>query len=234
MENGQRQEITEQILNKLAYIKTLKENAATPGEAEAAAAALIRMLTKYGLSIMELDARLGVMPKASDFKLDNVNVGSTAMWKRTLLHHIATFNFSETVIVPGSPYVSFVGTEQSLQLVKAMFAWLVLEVNSLTDKAWNSLPYKYGYSARSWKDSYRKGVVAGLGSAMRAARNSEVSAYEGGSSLVVVNQQALKEAVSQLIGKTTTQSVAVRTGSAYNRGYDAGRKVNIGTQRLDG
>lgn len=234
MDTTQRTEINDQILNKLAYIKTLKEQAATPGEAEAAAAAMTRMLTKYGLSMLELDARLGTMPTVSSFLYEHIDLASTAMWKRTLIYHIATFNFSRVIYIPGKQTVDFVGTEQNLALVQAMYAWLVLEVNALADKGWNEYRYRHMYSVKAWKNAYRTGVVAGLGKAMHEARAAEVAAYSGGSALVVVNDAALNEAVLQHVGKTTTKSLRVSNGDAYQRGYQTGRSVNISTNRIAG
>jgi len=226
--------ISDAILNKLAYIKTLKEQASTPGEAEAAAAAMTRMLTKYGLDMMELDMRLGTMPKASDFLYEKVDLESSAMWKRTLIYHIAKHNFSRVIYIPGKKTVDFVGTQQNLQVVQAMYAWLVLEVNALAEIGWQQFTDKYYYSVKSWKNAYRTGLVSGLGRAMKDARAEVLLASDSGSALVVVNEKALDEAVLLNVGKTRTSSLRVSNGDAYSRGYDVGRSYNISTNRIGG
>jgi hypothetical protein len=183
---------------------------------------------------MELDMRLGTMPKATDFLYEHVDLHSSAMWKRTLIYNIAKYNFSRVIYIPGRTTVDFVGTPQNLALVQAMYAWLVLEVNALADMGWEQFPYKYSYAIKSWKNAYRTGLVSGLAQAMQDARADVLRNTEQGSALVVVNEEALNEAVLQHVGKTRSTSLRVSNGDAYRRGYDVGKAYNVSTQRIGG
>jgi hypothetical protein len=224
--------LTEELKAKLIYVTTLKERATTQGEAEAAAAALTRLMTRYGLAQMHLDMLVQDKKAGSSFTHDMVDLGAAAQWRRNLFFAICKYNFSTMVQERNSTKVHFIGEKRNLELIQSMYAWLVLEVNAVADQAWKDRTPRRGDTIKAWKNAFRRGMVAGLYDAMKAARDAEVAAYSGGSALMVVNEDALKAAVLEFIGKTTKSSAQRLDADAYNAGYKAGEGTNFDTKRI--
>jgi hypothetical protein len=81
------------ILNKMEKIQELHKRAATQGEMEAAANAMGRLLTKYGLELADVEARLGGRDDSTAHIQEDVTIGSVANWRRSLLNIVARHNF---------------------------------------------------------------------------------------------------------------------------------------------
>jgi hypothetical protein len=91
---------TEAIIEQIRRIRNLAENAATEGEAAAAAAAMQRLLQKYNLDLAEIPA--GVPDDLRDEPVDDETIQVQTKqndwrWSEELLRPIATYNFCRVI-----------------------------------------------------------------------------------------------------------------------------------------
>jgi hypothetical protein len=219
------------ILDQLERVKTMAERAATPGEAEAAAAALTRLLTRYNLSVAELDHRLGNAAR-DNFAQDTVALGARTAWRRLLLATIARHHFCRALSLSGTDRAYLVGERRNLDVTRDLYATLVLEIDRMTHAAWSDA-LRDGSAARdearSWKHAYRLGAVAGIDNAMYRARAAAIADVGSGSALVALKDEQADAAVRKFFPNTAKQRPARFSGAgrAYATGRRDGQRVDV-------
>src|SRR5689334_16506295 len=124
------------ILDKLGKLKTLSDRAGTLAEAEAAAAAMTRLLLKYNLSMVDVTAHLD--GSANPVKRVDDPLENTAMWRTLLIYEIAKANLCDLVRLNGGKTVALFGHDHNLIVVKELYLWLVGEIDRLADAAWKA------------------------------------------------------------------------------------------------
>lgn len=215
------------ILTKLEQIRELRDRASTPDEANAAAAALTRMLTKYSLSMVEFESRLGNGTRhASGAVKATIEIENTAAWRQLLLTVIARTNGCRAIFMSGSKEVFMVGPQKNIDLATDLYGELVALAEVMSRRASREPANARAVHAagmRVWRRSYLIGFGSGLGDAMRAARKQAADEMEGGSALVVVQDQNLDKAVSDLIGRTRPTGASRVNGAAHQSGYNDGK-----------
>lgn len=222
------------ILDKLERIKRLHERAGTPAEAEAAAAALTKLLTKHNLTAAEFDHRLERTPQ-DDYVKHIVDLGGRTSWQRELLDQLAYNNFCRAVHLLGHDKSFLVGEPRNIEVVRDLYAHLRREVDRLADHAWDEA--KRGgtwLDARSWKRAYRLGVVEGIGAAMAEAKRAATAEVEHGSELVLVKDAELAVAQERLVGPTQRMRPVYRSwfdDGARQRGWNDGRQIDTEHKR---
>lgn len=223
------------VLKKLESIRALRDRASTPEEAEAAAAALTRMLTKYSLTMVEFESRASRADgRAGGSIKTTITIENTAIWRQHLLTGIARANGCRAIFVKQSSHVFMVGPERNIQIVTDLYEELVALAETMARRASREPANAYSVldaGMRSWKRSYLIGWGSGLYDAMRAARAQAADEVDGGSALVVVQERNLNEDVRRLIGATQQASGSRVNRAAHSAGYSDGEKSL--TKRLD-
>ncbi len=189
------------IMDKLERVKRLQERAGTVAEAEAAAAALTKLLTKYNLTAAEFDHRIERNPQ-DDYVRQTVDLDGRTSWQRDLLGAVAHHNFCRVVHIARTDLSYLVGEPRNIEIVRDLYTYLRREVDRLADRAWEEARGSSPdwISSREWKRSYRAGVVDGIGMAMTEAKRTAVAEVEHGSQLVLVKDAELTAARDRLIG----------------------------------
>ena len=228
---AEQQRQMDEILDKLAKLHALEDGAATQGEAEAASAAITRLLTRYNLDALDVRRRLG--NQAAPLQFGQVRLtGIKSAWERTLLGAIARHNQSQAVFWTygeSSGDVTLFGPANTLPLIEEMFRTLARTVDHLTDLGWAAVTMVYTTPGK-WKTAYRLGCVSGINTALQRARDAAVEQVEQGSALVVQQEEALAQEVEQQIGKTRSMAKVTFEHTAYAQGYYDGVEVNVASR----
>lgn len=238
------------ILARLEKIIALENAAGTQAEAEAAAAAMTRLLTRYNLSRADVSKRLDGQ-KGPAFEERHTKISSAA-WCRVLFSGIARANFCRPLYAGPTAYC--IGDPANVAAVIGLYDRIRREVERLTGLAWANLApeerpaprrrYRSYYqwheqhdradatAAREWKGDFRYGCVAGVVAAIREARDQAVQEVENGSALVVVREAGLNDEVRRRYphtGKIDTGRHLSQRG-AYESGRVAGAGIRVHDQ----
>ena len=223
------QPIAQTDLLKVEKILEMLHGATTPGEAEAASAALTRTLLRLGIDRAEAEQRLGSLPRKDEFVVQNIQTGDSA-WKKRLATVCANAMMCSTVYSgwrggwnSRTVYnrVTVVGRRKDVESATTLYERLRKEVDRLTNTAWKGVDQQalWYVGAAGWKKSYRLGMVAGL--SHRISEAAALEAQDGGSALVVVRKEEADEELHRLFPniRMSRSSQASRVhGDAYNRG----------------
>ena len=120
----------EAITTKLTQIRALAERAGTLAEAEVAAAKLTDLLTRYNLTLADLDAhaeKAGRRVQSEDLDYQK----SANKWHGSLLHVLARAHMCRAVSHPWKNSVTVVGHAHNLIVVRELYLWLVDEIDRL-------------------------------------------------------------------------------------------------------
>ena len=208
-------------MDKAVKLLNLRENAGTLAEAQAAAAALQRELTKTGLT--EADLRKSLGQNVSDFVTVPIKLTS---WRRDLLFNIAKANGGTLISHPWARSQSLVIDQKRCTDVMSMFRRLHAEILHLTKIEQKRL----GWRERGYTISFQRGAVAAIRVALlEAARHASIE-YTGGYA-IVLNESAARQAyIEKEFGKLVTHKRrGGKNWSGYLAGVDAGNSI-----RLDG
>lgn len=217
------------LIDKLQKVANLLDNAGTPGEAEAAAAALSRLLLKYNLDEADVRAAQGSAAK-SHIVVRPITITpgkSAAKWQWLLLNTIARHNFTQLVKRGGSSNAGWIaGTNENIDAVLDLNARLSIVFKRLASESWKAQPPHTVYFTTRAKyiHGFLLGVPAGLSERFRLDRKQDEEADRRVSALVVTTERQLSEAVAAELGRTThTGRRSTVDGRAYDHGRAAGK-----------
>ena len=210
------------ITETLKNLQALKDDpAATPAEAEAAAAGITRLCFRYNLSIATIGEKSS--PSAyvkEEWRLDGRAQSVNQKWKYTLLYYTAQYNFCRTLYWSEGYQVIFIGKPHNVAIVKSLYEYLSSQVAYLTVKYFREAhPTNYTSlnnteDAKTWKRSFKHGVVQGLAARMQAEQESQIkSAGSGGTALVVDTSAELDKAFDKFYGLTPEQKKRLEDAS---------------------
>lgn len=217
------------LIDKLQKVANLLDNAGTPGEAEAAAAALSRLLLKYNLDEADVRAAQGSAAK-SHIVVRPITITqgkSAAKWQWLLLNTIARHNFTQLVKRGGSSSAGWIaGTNENIDAVLDLYARLSIVFKRLASESWKAQPPHTVYftTRAQYIHGFLLGVPAGLSERFRLDRKQDEEADRRVSALVVTTERQLSEAVAAELGRTTrTGRRSTVDGRAYDHGRAAGK-----------
>lgn len=207
------------------FAKT-EDRGATVEEAAAAAAKANEFITRYNLTLEDLEVRdAGRYIKATvTFECPKKLVRT----HQALLHIIAEGNFCDTVRSWGARSY-LVGRPENVEFVTWLYGAVQEDMARLAKAA------KPAWARSAWTRAFWYGAMATLRDRFRAQRRAQEAETTQGpqvTALVLVTKQALEQAVYELIGKTTKGRGAGPRGgrggaSAYVQGREAGHRLNI-------
>lgn len=209
-----------ELLSKLQKIKALMESPGTEAEAEAAAAALQRFLTRHQLDATDLDR--SVDPPT--YIRQDVTPGDDA-WERLLIQVLARHNFCRFVYYTGSPTGYLIGRPEDIQSVSSLYTELRATINRFASTRWRGAAL--GSKKKSWKRTYSLGAAHGMDQAIAEAKATVIRDLANSHALVLVRDHELQVAYEALRGNVSTRP-RTRTRSyapgAYSQGYQDGRQ----------
>lgn len=215
------------LIDKLQKVANLLDNAGTPGEAEAAAAALSRLLLKHNLDEADVRAAQGSSPKSHIVVRPIViaNAKNPPKWQWLLLNTIARHNLTQ--LVRGSENRGWLaGTNPNIDAVLDMYGRLVIVFKRLASASWREQPsYGVFFTTRSqYINGFLLGVPTGLAERFRLDRKADEDADRRVGALVVTTGREIAAAIHAELGPTTQSARSSRVDSrAYEHGKAAGR-----------
>lgn len=235
----------EAVLEKLKKLKNLYEGAKSiksEGEANAAAAAIQRLLTQYNLSMEELDLSEKPKNKVSEERAYGYTYKSIGGdWEMKLLNTLCIFNFCKCIKIGKNGYdMIILGKKENLEVVKwlrSMLSEKFVELSKIRFKEYketNEFKQK-PISKDKFQRSYLSGCTLGLYSKLEKEREEETRVEDMGSkvtTLVVRTNEELKNYISERFGKLsdTGGSKLHRDSSYYsakNLGIRDGMKAEL-------
>jgi hypothetical protein len=171
-----------EVIEKARKLLQLRERAATPGEAQAAARALAKMLDKHRISIAELEMRgdRDAEPMSVDEREPLLTYSRLPIWKkdliRALCEHYGVACWRNGRVrgcdMRGRRRVAYAmhlcGRKSDMAMVRYMFAWLSTETEHLSRQECEGMG---SVSHNSW----RRGFVAGISKQLRMVRDDVTS-----------------------------------------------------------
>lgn len=216
---------------KLQKIITLMDNAGTPGEAEAAAAAMSRFLVKFNLSEQEARATTGEKAERSKVSVRSFSVAKPRerglTWKILLLNTVAKHNLCELIRIGlhgGDCWI--VGTELNVDYVINMYFHLSVVFERLANESWTRLDQwnRLQTNRVKYVNNFMLGVPNGLHAKFLEDRKRQTAEDPRVGQLVVVNNEDLERAIAEKFGNLNTGGkVQVSDSLGYAAGYQAGK-----------
>lgn len=182
------------ILDRARKLLRLRERAATPGEAQAAARALAKLLDKHRITIasLEMSGAADAQSMFADKTDPLLTFTRLPGWKSHLIkllcrhYGVAYWRRKSTRGADGrgrqlySYAIHLCGREDDVAVVRQMFAWLSVEATRLSHGECE------GRGAPS-HNSWRRGFVAGIGRQLTGAR-AEVSTLHADAAMALRNR----------------------------------------------
>jgi hypothetical protein len=220
----------------LAKIRALRALAASANvhEAAAAAAAATRLLLEHDLAETELanSDDSAEVPERAATPLDTYG-RAVPRWRSSLANLLMRVHgcagWLESSANDGGHRMVIVGRKTDVETVRYLLAWLVMEIEHLTDAHGKRM-------GRTWRNSYRWGAVAGIREQLDAVKD-DVRACASSAALVVFD--ARQRALATLLPvdlQSCARAAPPRDAHAYAAGKRAGRVMHVGKSidsRLD-
>jgi hypothetical protein len=232
-----------EIIEKARRLLQLRERAATPGEAQAAARALAKMLDKHRISIAELEmaGEEAAEPMVVDKSEPLVTYNRIAGWRRNLVHVLCAHygvavwkrcrsrGWDRRGRMKMAYAMHMCGRQSDMTMVRYMFAWLGTEIERLARQECAGMG---AVSHNSW----RRGFVIGLDKQLRMARDD---ASEGRSDAALVLRKRrddaidwLRKMIKDLTNGKASHSYVYHDAVAHAAGRRRGEAHHLG-EKLD-
>lgn len=230
-------EISEKIYDKIRKLIRLKESASkigSEGEANAAAAAVNRLLTEYNLSLMEITEE-ETAPVLSVAESSRISYQDTYgnIWKRDLLRIISEYNYCQILLYSGTTYMVVLGTKENASVVIALYNYLRSAFKTLaTDRHREFIQGKRGYyCTQKFKKNYIRSYLLGCCVGLRAQFESiNRTCKETG--IILCHKQLIKDYLDtvKLVKRKPLQNKRKTNYLAFNSGYMDGNNINLNKQ----
>lgn len=161
------------LIERLQKILALT-NSPVEGEAQAAAAMLQDLLTKYNLDIADLEQK-GHQAKPG-VKQDSHDLGKAAFtWKLDLAEAIADHFYCHPMVSRTDKTVSFVGRPDNVESLKMLYAWIIEQIRRIASDERKSYQASTGehIDPLRWQVNFGVGAVARLGERLVEQRKAQ-------------------------------------------------------------
>lgn len=220
-----------QIIEKLQKVAALMDNAGTEGEAEAAAAAMSRLLVKYNLTEAEIRSAEG-KSASPDIIVQYHSLGKDRSrgltWKLSLLNVSAQMNLCQMVRIGNTHGNAWlVGTAANIQATFFMYDHLVVVFQRIGRETYDRLDQwdRLQVGRSKFVYNFMLGVPQGLWLKFRADRKAQVQEEPAIGALVVVNDDAVNAAIEQEFGTLGRGKAPILSDTlGYEAGVKAGRE----------
>ncbi len=246
------EEVPESILQKIQKLKALADRPGTIGEAEAAMAAIQRLLLQYNLDMATVENYRPVEKEDVIYERHNLNEYQTRhdgdfAWK--LISAIARFNFCRPIhhTMRRDEYGSFkpskwaepklndqgeftiIGQRHNVEIVMYMYHYCLNNIKALADEGWKD----YDRNETKIKTVYVRHFFDGacLAVSQRLYRQFKEQQQENETAVLVIvkyNDKAVDEKVNQLFPSLGTyRQKTQRDSGIKGEGYVAGSRMNL-------
>lgn len=224
-------EAPQKILDKIKKLKALSEGAAQINsipESEAAALLMNNLLTKYNLSLMDIDDTDNSKPSIEIERSDLISVQNPygRLWKERLLMTLCMYNYCKVIACSYKVFV--LGTKVNTTAVIDFFNTLqsVYLHNGKERYDQDKKHFKGGRLTEKYKrkyiTSYLLGCSIGLSVKLQEIRSQECTA------VAIRHDELIQDYISE---KLNVKSKPVKqpkpNESAYLKGFADGKKTNL-------
>lgn len=226
-----KQNIDSGIISKIQKLLALGQSS-NKHEAELAIANANKLLTKYNLSLFDVQNQNGMNMQATQ---KDIQLGSrVASWKKNLIAILCEYNYCTSIIRRqgnGENFFIIVGAEVNIMTVLNMYAYLIETIDRLTAKS--------NTKGVTEKNSFRMGMVHGINMKLEETKHTiiENGIDEECTALMVIdvekrNKEMIQNYLSENFQRLSTakQSRSNIDGRAFLEGVSAGRNVNLNKQ----
>lgn len=232
------------IIEKVAKLRALSQSD-NVNEAATAAALAEKLIQEHRLSEAELESASSAPHEAPDEDQDPLFVYSTLpRWKSNLsvrlcrfygvacyldpVHKDQELSYGGSVrVATGEQAFKMIGRRSDVEIARYQFAFLILEIERLT-QAFHRATRRYpGYNGRTALNSFRIGAVVGVTEAMAEAAKKTTAVPTSGAMVLASRFDEANEAMAKLHPRLRKQSSRGSRidGSAYGAGQAAGRSI---------
>ncbi len=228
------------IIERVQKLLDLEQGAKAIGSLEEAANAAEKaqkLLMKHNLEMADIAAhdpnQAQKMGRAT-FQ-DVVAQKNEGQWIYRLYYVLAEHNFCDIVYTAfiddngkKNKYVNLIGTKDNVQVVKFLADQLEPRLRVLEKEAWKT-GRLYGEKRNAFRRGYFMGAAQGIGAQLADAKKKMMRESDQVYGLVVANDQALAQAVSELFPhlKKGRRSRGLSAQIGGSMGYNDGKNISI-------
>lgn len=225
-------EVPQSVIDKIRKLQALSEGAAkvnSLAESEAAALAVNKLLTKYNLSLLDIEKNAPEENEASNIiRSDYISVMNTfgRQWKEQLLQVLCKFNYCRVII--SSHKVFLLGTDLNTAAVISLYNMLQKAYLHAGKQSYESakITYKGGKLTqrymRKYITSYLLGCSIGLNVMLDKIQSQQCR------QLVVFHDKHINDYIDKNMSiKTVKRPVKKTIDSAYTRGFMKGMTTEL-------
>ncbi len=220
--------VTDNVMFKIKSLLNMTvEHGCTPDEAATALEKAQALMFQNNVDIR--DVNTGEVKDESG-KIGMVEKEYDSVWKTILLNNIANCSMCRVVRKPSKKTFYLFGTKANVEMVLEMYNWIVLQLESMSLKDFNSYKRSGGYvNGKSWKNTYFIHAVR----AIYARLKPQYDKFAGstGTAIVVYNDKAVGEAVDRVFPKVINSKYHSRQNSGALYGKRAGENVSLSPQK---
>lgn len=220
------------IINKIQKLIRLRDGAravGSEGEANAAAAAIQRLLTEYNMKLSEIEGTPEAEEESCIGRSDNYNTADNyrSGWKRQLLYAICDYYYCRAYMVTGTPRCAVYGTEMNRMAVEYAFNFLESVFAHLSVLRFKEQHGTCRVPTRHrdiWLASYLLGCASGIREKLMSEKTEQVTG------LMVSHGAMIDKYLAQekgTIGNWGSASSRGLNGNVFDLGHCDGRKQNI-------
>ena len=239
----------QKILNKISLLKNLKERPGTPEEAAVAASKIQELMTKYNISVFQVDAATRTMDAGPNV-IESERHWNNKPWESRLLSDVAQVNYVRVIRWSGYKF-ALIGHPHNVELVWNLYDYLAPEIDRLSREGWKShTPQKvyrqgvgtdywgeerrmWGYfpeTEHSWRNNFRFGASRVIRGRLLQERDKLVE-QSGASALMVIAQEEVDNAVAEWHPKLRRgKGINPSSNGGYREGMIAGSRINLAKQ----
>ncbi len=247
----------DELLARLARIEALAERAGTLAEAEAAAAALSRLLLRHNLSLAEVGEHRD-RADAGGVTAREHRLANGAAWRHYLLHALAQTHLCRAIRHKGDR-ATLVGHPHNLAVVTDLYRWLSAAIERLANRTWaarlerraaelllaappetqtrfadalaaatRDMPAK-----RAWLTAFRTGAVDGIWRRLLDERRKlEAETAPDRWALVPLLEREVEVFMGERYARLGSYAVPGGDRAGYEAGHAAGYAIDIGARQL--
>jgi hypothetical protein len=224
-------EASQKILDKIKKLKALSEGAAQINsipESEAAVLLMNNLLTKYNLSLMDIDDTDNSKPSIEIERSELISIQNPygKLWKERLLMTLCRYNYCKTIEY--SYKVFILGTKVNTMTVIDFF-------NTLQSVYLHNGKERYGQDKKHFKGgrltekykrkyitSYLLGCSIGLSVKLQEIRSQECTA------VAIRHDELIQDYISENLNVKSKPAKQTKPNeSAYLKGFADGRRTNL-------
>lgn len=218
--------MTQPIIERIRRLLALSTSS-NVNEAAAAANAAQRLMAKYQIDALELEATEPGQQEAAVGTEVFDEERRTITWRTRIAYALAEANlcvlFQSRQSAQGRREIKIVGTQEAISMVRYMHAYLTHEVERL----WQEEAQRGVHTSRAAGNGFRLGAAVTLGKRIKEATEGVRHAASPGA-IVLVNKhmERVEAAVGCKLSRTSRRST-YQDHSAFERGKAAGNSVNL-------